>query len=283
MSRSRAQILNGGETVASPHSIGSAPSPTIRQRLEHRKEYLSLAGIYALRRRDKSLSSLAQSLLRSGIVVIPKAFTATQTRKFTESLPTRDECRYSPEGTNTLFYPNAHTIPGFADFFNSPLITDVMHEVLGPRANRYRAAAQYRDTVGRTAAFDQFFHVDSWRPRYKAFLYLSRVTSESGPFTYIPNTHHGLWRDSLDNEIWRHFRPGADSYIHDDISAYVGCFWPHQVKDLCARQHAIPLEVIGDAGTLILFDARGLHAIRPLEVAPRIILYSYWIEGDQHV
>ncbi|MEH0544521.1 phytanoyl-CoA dioxygenase family protein [Streptomyces sp. B21-105] len=256
---------------------------SLSHRIRHERQIRSLHREYAqLRSSAATTDSPASILFRDGLAVLPEFFDAAQVDRMRAAVPSVEECRLSPEGTLTRFYSDAATIPELSPFFACDLVTDTMRTVLGPRVAMHRSTVQYRIVEGHTGAFEHFFHIDSWRPRYKAFLYLCDVTEANGPFTYIPGTHFGTWRRRYDRDIARVFQAGVDGYIHDEASAYVGCLWPHEEAALCARLHTEPRTVTGKAGTLILFDARGLHRIRPLVHAPRIILSSYWIREGQH-
>lgn len=244
------------------------------------REVLGLRLEYARLRRIAT--GIAGSLLREGLVVLPEFLDADRVAAMREAVPTIDACRLSPEGTLTRFFSKAAEISELGPFFASPLVADTMRQVLGPTAVMHRSTVQYRTEIGHTGAFEHFFHIDTWRPRYKAFLYLTDVDDDNGPFIYTPRTHFGPWRRRYERDISRTFCAGADGYLHDEASAYVGCLWPHEYKTLCAHLHTEPRTVIGKAGALILFDARGLHKIRPLVRAPRIILSSYWIRRGLH-
>ncbi|MFG2782530.1 phytanoyl-CoA dioxygenase family protein [Streptomyces prunicolor] len=256
---------------------------SLGHRIRHERRMFALRREYA-----RLLSSAAgvdepvSLLLRDGLAVLPEFFSTAQVDAMRSAAPAVEECTLSPEGTLTRFYSDAARIPGLGPFFGCELIADTMRSVLGSTAVMHRSTVQYRVVEGHTGAFEHFFHIDSWRPRYKAFLYLVDVTEDNGPFTYVPRTHFGSWRRRYERDIARVFHPGQDGYIHDDASAYVGCLWPHEQADLCARLGTEPRTVTGRAGTLILFDARGLHRIRPLVHAPRVILSSYWIREGQH-
>ena len=235
-----------------------------------------------LRRAAASVDPITRELLERGLVVIPNFFDGDAIRRFLEASPPVDECQLSPEGTLTRFYLHADKITELSSFFSDRTICDTMRNVLGVKAEMHRAVVQYRLALGHTGAFEQFFHIDTWRPRYKAFLYLTDVDSENGPFTYTPLTHYGEWRQRYDRDIASIFRAGVDGLIYDELSAFVGCLWPHEHARVCEAVGSTPVTVTGSAGTLILFDARGLHKIPPLRRAPRIILSSYWIRQGQH-
>jgi hypothetical protein len=252
--------------------------------LWYERDRLKLDREYArLRRRAAGVGDVISDLFLNGLVVLPDFMSSEQIERMTEKIPPIEACQLSTEGTFTRFYMNAANISDLKPFFENSLISRTMEGVLGPTVTMYRSTVQYRTEIGHTGAFEHFFHIDTWRPRYKAFLYLTDVGEDNGPFTYTPRTQYGTWRRRYDSEIARVFRAGSDGFIHDDASAYVGCLWPHEYEDLCSRLGTGPRTVTGKKGTLILFDARGLHKIRPLSRAPRIILSSYWIREGHHV
>lgn len=244
--------------------------------------YRHLVTEYQELRAQNSTDDTVGRLLNTGIVVIPNFLASTEVASMRAAIPPLEACRLSPEGTLTRFYSDAHEIQALAGFYDNEFIRATMSSVLGERATRHRAVVQYRIAIGRTGSFEQFFHIDTWRPRYKAFLYLTDVDEHNGPFIYTPGTHFGVWRESIDHEIYTVFRPGPGTFINDEASAFVGCFWPHQYDALCSQLATAPHTVTGGAGTLILFDARGLHSVRPLDRSPRIILYSHWIREGEH-
>ncbi len=109
-------------------------------------------------------------------------------------------------------------------------------------------------------------HFDDWRHRFKALLYLTDVDLPQGPFVYFAGSHRQApWRfeEEFDYEI--HHRNGKQ-----------GALVPGQARALC-RDHGYEETVItGRAGTLILFDARGLHNAKQTFRGERIILGNYF-------
>lgn len=257
----------------------------VRRAARHpfRGEYGRLQREYArLRAAAFKHDNVTRRLLTDGVVVLPNFFEGSAIRELRRAIPPIEECQVSPEGTRTRFFLNADRLAPLAPFFKSELISTTMRNVLGPTATMFRAVAQYRTELGNFGAFENFFHLDTWRPRYKAFLYLTDVSYGNGPFTYTPRTHYGGWRTRFDHDIADVFKAGAHGLIQDDESAYVGCLWPHEYARVCRQLKTAPLTITGDAGTLILFDARGLHRIPPMDYQPRIILSSYWIREGLH-
>lgn len=235
-----------------------------------------------LRSKASHDDEIFRSLLLDGVAVVPDFMDSATVEHMKNAIPPIEECQLSPEGTRTRFYLNADHMEPLGPFFRNQLIERTMRAALGPSAMMFRAFVQYRIELGNTGAFEQFFHMDTWRPRYKAFLYLTDVDNGNGPFTYTPRTHYGVWRYRYESDVARVFRAGSNGLINDEASAFVGCVWPHEYARVCEQRRTGPRNVTGQAGTLILFDARGLHRIPPLEHAPRIILSSYWIREGQH-
>jgi hypothetical protein len=125
--------------------------------------------------------------------------------------------------------------------------------------------------------------MDSWRYRFKAFLYLTDVSEENGAFVYVPRTHYGAWRIPYDLELNRYTSVRNDTFLKDVDSQFAGCLLPHTAGSIFRSVNTTPQVITGFAGTLILFDARGIHKINPIKSGERKILYSYWIDGKKHV
>ncbi len=111
-------------------------------------------------------------------------------------------------------------------------------------------------------------HWDDWRVRLKAFIYLTDVTEANAPTIYVKGSINGV--------SWRLDRDYASVYA--PVASAGGSWWPVE---------ALGLEKIvctGKAGTLLLFDARGIHAGTRLTGSPRVMLMSMYTThlGFQH-
>ena len=69
--------------------------------------------------------------------------------------------------------------------------------------------------------------------------------------------------------------------ISHDI-AFVGCYWPYEVNELKDAYGLEDVACTGTAGTLVLFDARGIHRATELHSAYRKLLIRYWIQKGNH-
>ncbi len=103
-------------------------------------------------------------------------------------------------------------------------------------------------------------HWDDWRVRFKAFIYLTDVNEENAPTIYFKGSVHDVpWR--LEKDYGSVFLPTASAG---------GSWWPVEALGL------EKIKFTGKAGTLILFDARGLHAGTQLMQGNRIMLMNMY-------
>ena len=217
---------------------------------------------------------LVETLLRDGLVVVDDYLSKEKAREWLQrSLPVLEQARRGglPENTFTnqpkiisRLSPAEQFLPESAEFFNDPMIMDIMRAALNPTVASYRHEFDYRygmatDDEVRMA---DLYHFDNWRPIYKAFLYLTDVSEESGPFVYLPGTHlGGSWRRKKETEF--DALGQSDSFGH---------FFPQEIRALREEFNWEPRIMTGDAGTLILADLRGLHRGTPLASGYRVLL-----------
>jgi hypothetical protein len=103
-------------------------------------------------------------------------------------------------------------------------------------------------------------HWDDWRVRFKAFIYLTDVGPENAPTIYI--------KGSVNAVPWRLEKDFASVYM--PLASTGGSWWP--VEQLGLEK----VVCTGKAGTLLLFDALGLHAGSRLTGDPRVMLMNMY-------
>jgi phytanoyl-CoA dioxygenase PhyH len=135
------------------------------------------------------------------------------------------------------------------------------------------ARALYGDDIRLTAAtllnkFDRdridssnVPHWDDWRVRFKAFLYLTDVETANGPTIYVRGSHKAQFD-------WRREKDYASMFL--PTASAGGSWWP--VDQLGLEK----VSWTGRAGTLVLFDALGIHSGTQLAGSPRIMLMSMY-------
>jgi len=102
------------------------------------------------------------------------------------------------------------------------------------------------------------FHIDNSRANIKFMLYLTDVTTESGPFCYCPGTHgfFGI-KKFLMGLKWELFKVRSTLYAGENLSI-----------DL--EQNAV--DCLGDAGTVVAVDTTGWHKAKAVKSGARSVL-----------
>ncbi len=168
-------------------------------------------------------------------------------------------------------------LPSTRVFFDHPLVTGVARAYLSSRAVLDRPAVQLKVDVGAPCIVD-FFHIDEWRHLVSAFLFLTEVGEDEAPMIYLKGSHRqSLWRLAKEREFFRYYERRPDGAYANDESAYCGCFLPPEARRIRDRHGYAPLLCTSRAGTLMLFDNRGLHRATPLLRNRRLLLSGYWM------
>ena len=226
---------------------------------------------------DRSLTNhpeILEALLRDGVAVVPGYLSREKAEGWLDqALPFLEQARRGelPDHTYTnqpkiiaRLSPAEEFLPESAEFFNDAMIINLMRAALNPNVVSYRHEFDYR--YGKAADDEvrmaDLYHFDNWRPIYKAFLYLTDVSEESGPFVYMPGTHvGGAWRIRKEREF--------DSL---GTTQSFGHFFPQEIRALREQFGWEPQIMTGEAGTLILADLRGLHRGTPMTTGSRVLL-----------
>jgi len=180
-----------------------------------------------------------------------------------QEIPGLQGSRYPEYGNYVLHHAESHS-KSVLPFMKDPMIQSIANAFAGGSGVSFDLRAELRSEARENRLVD-FWHADTWKFRFKAMLYLTDVTEENAPFRYLAGSHR--------SEPWPFRRFCLDYVSHafqgqDFKERY--CFREGE------RQRRDPLfrEMIctAPAGTLILFDGRGLHSGTPLRKPPRMIL-----------
>lgn len=132
------------------------------------------------------------------------------------------------------------------------------------RGTSFSAIAELRAEPRRNELVDDW-HTDTWLFRFKAMLYLSEVGPDNAPLRYLAGSHTGQnWR-------WSKF---VSAYAAHSVP---GARLSHGLRARAAAAQAHkstfdPLTCVGPAGTVILFDTRGVHGGTTLREGERLLL-----------
>lgn len=240
---------------------------------------------YSMLKHEVALPSVINYLeefQREGITIIPNFLNRETINLMRNNIPSIEKFEESPEGDKALFYRNAHMLPEFQIFFENPLIKSLIRSHIGDKAIPIRQIIEWRRTFGQVLAFDRMFHMDTWKHRVKAFLYLHDVNESDAPLTYLKRSQRGAWRLPMEAKINQHYQINSQGYALNEETAFVGCYWPYEVEQLKRTYGFSELICTGQAGTLIIFDARGLHKANVLYNEYRQVLISYWVHNGHH-
>lgn len=223
------------------------------------------------------------SLRRDGVAVIPDFLPQATVASMLSSLPPPQTFVRSPEADGSEAVSDAHLLPAFSQFFQHPALATIARCQMGFDAAPLRQKIELRTLKGPLLAFDRLFHFDTWKHRLKAFLYLHDVRAEHAPLVYLSGSHRGTWRWPEEFVMWQNYEVGDDGYARIEDLTYLGCYLPHEVGELKRRYGFQERVCVGSAGTLVLFDARGLHRASELHAPYRKILISYWTRPGHHI
>jgi Phytanoyl-CoA dioxygenase (PhyH) len=243
---------------------------------------------YARRIRHSSLDGPAPEVLdyvsalrRDGMVMIPNFFDPGTVAAMRQAIPSEADFEESKEGERSFFYRHAGEVAALAPFFEHPILAQTARAFISAEAAQLRKEVCLKVVHGDILSFEQFPHMDTWKLRMKAFLYLEDVTTENGPTVYYQGSHRGLWRLPMEARIAGWYRTGPQGFsVPEDL--YLGCFWPHEVQRLTEAHGYRKTVCTGAAGTLLIFNGRGLHHATPLNSGRRLTLNSYWIHQGEH-
>lgn len=214
-----------------------------------------------------------ETMMRDGFVVLPGFFDKPTIDAFVREVdPFMKQVQDGTfTGTNKTYRtPEAgmyrllqlDTIcPATKVFFDHHVINAMAEAYVSAGVKSYQRMAELRPHP-RAVSNSDHPHIDDWRMRFKAFLYLNDIGKEQAPFTYFRGSHRDApWRRTVET---RYYLEGSDGgYLTEN-----------------ERKAALPQyeEVVctGSAGTLILADLRGLHRGTPLVSGRRLMLVNYF-------
>ncbi len=247
--------------------------------LERKRRYFS--NVKTIRPPDH-LRGHVDRIKRDGFVVIPDFVSKQTAARMLACVPDESSFEESVEGDRALFYLNAHTLSGFSEFFNSQLLGDIAKAYIGNDVISLRRSIEWRRTKGQVIACDRMYHMDTWKHRLKAFLYLHDVGMDEAPMIYLKGSHEGAWRLPMEARIDARYKTNDRGYAASPDLAFIGCYWPYEVNEFKTLYGLQDVICTGPAGTLIIFDSRGLHRATELKCPYRKLLINYWIKKGNH-
>jgi hypothetical protein len=107
------------------------------------------------------------------------------------------------------------------------------------------------------------WHRDSFFNQYKALIYLTDVSKDNGPLQVLPGSHHL-------NSVLSGIKKVGLNYMQDRISDY-------EVSKLEEMLTMTRETLIGNKGTLVLFNSSIIHRGSPIKLGERLALTNYYM------
>lgn len=153
----------------------------------------------------------------------------------------------------------------FLDFLNDELIEEVRLCHSG-RVNSEKVimAAKLVHREGNHGSGGGWHRDSPHTPQFKALMYLTDVNKDNGPFEYITGSQKSS--QSIMDLIKGYARPNQYRFTNSEISG---------IKNTVT----LPKVFTGKAGTLVIFDSKGVHRGVPIEAGKRYAITLYCSDG----
>jgi hypothetical protein len=144
--------------------------------------------------------------------------------------------------------------------------------VLNSDMEAYTLLAIRNRAIPRDASQHQLgrWHIDSFRPQFKTFLFLVDVEDSTGPFEFIPRTHAPGFKRKM-AMTGSYFRP-SDFFTGKRAYAQI----PDARVERLATDGYAPRAAVCRAGTVMIADTSAIHRARPCFEGTRYALTTYY-------
>lgn len=151
----------------------------------------------------------------------------------------------------------------FNKFYINPEIRNVLAAYTGTKNPKGMLLGSRIDFIDGNLGSGGGWHRDSpVTHQFKAICYLNNVSESNGPFQYIKESH--CKSKVLLSYLKNVFRAGQYRFSDKEISNYL------------VTMNTEVTSVIGDAGTLVCTDTKGIHRGKPIQVGSRYVLFCYF-------
>lgn len=232
---------------------------------------------------DPPADGPAGALQRDGFLVLSELLTKTEVATFrSESGPLLDAALAGTEVPHRVLTDNRNTaLVDQADVFCPTLaavladagLTDIVSNAAGLslKPSLFRAeikTAKNDEYPFRNPEVDMW-HVDHWDVRTKAMVYLTDVNTENAPLRYLPGSHHDLAFD----QKWLAVHWLREFFMTTPkVPQLLVWAWERYERRRGSEAH----HCTGPAGTVVLFDTRGLHSGTALSEGQRHIFNVHY-------
>lgn len=161
-------------------------------------------------------------------------------------------------------------IPEAKPILDDERIKRIAQAVTTPNVRAHMRMIEMREGVANATSEDCWHFDEPYKYKFKFFLLLTDVNEDNAPFAYVKRSHiTGKWRRKKELDAFHYGLTGDWGFFHQH--EYDGAMkrWGKSLgweKITCT----------GKAGTMILFDANGLHRRELCRAGSRIVMSNYY-------
>ena len=161
-------------------------------------------------------------------------------------------------------------IPEAKEILDDERIRNIAKAVTTKNVRSHMRMVELREGVANATSEDCWHFDEPYKYKFKFFLLLTDVDENNAPFSYVKRSHiGGKWRRRKELDAFHYGLTGNWGFFHQH--EYDGAMkrWG---KDLGWEK----VVCTGKAGTMILFDANGLHRRELCRSGYRVVMSNYY-------
>jgi len=213
-----------------------------------------------------------RQLIKDGVLVIEDFLTSAQVEKIIDEFKQNTEIYSKNKEEVKFFYSNYvvekvdEVVPSSKLFFESDYINSLVKAYLSEEVRSVNKCARLKFNIFEDHKdYTEEYHYDADTPIFRAFLYLSDVGPDEGPFTYLAGSNRGFfWKLKKEKEEYVSNYPLKNPVFGEIVWDHRTYLLP-EVHKLCINWGFEQKVITGKKGTLILADTRGLHKASPVK------------------
>jgi hypothetical protein len=226
-----------------------------------------------LLKRNCGLRALVSAVNRDGIAVVegywpPEKCAQARSEIDRLILSYPDAVHLFSGGADKRLFGVESASPVLASFHNDPFLRGFGELIGGLELYNFATLGARIDATPENNGSGDGWHRDAHAFQFKSILYLSDVTTQNGPFEFLPGSHK-QWRAVLDTVL-------------GGLPPAPGSRYAPAMIDRIARRTGIKVRTYpAGTGTLLLVNTASVHRGRPLIAGSRHALTNYYYHPFQ--
>jgi hypothetical protein len=242
-------------------------------RIENERQIDTVERQSTVQRLHPDVARHLDQLRSTGVAAIPGYWSADKCAagrqeidRLVEDYP--DVVQRNSGGSDKRMFGVEAVSPPLAEFHNDPMLQAVGETLGGCAIYNFATLGARIDATSENNGSGDGWHRDAHDFQFKAILYLSDVSEDTGPFEYLPGSQK-KWRAAFDTAMGDF--PSAPNMRYDPV-----------IVERLVRRFPLSIErFVGKAGTLLLVNTAGIHRGRPLQAGSRYALTNYYYHPFQ--